>query len=160
MNSARTSLRSCRRVAGGLLFAVLLAASGARAADLHLKISKRSKPTPVQQLNRDGVRALDKNNIAAARRDFYRAYLLDPDDPFTLNNLGYLAELDGEIDRAQRYYALAADQHSDAVVASATKDAAKGKAVDLVAGSAADDQQRVNLLKVYAIGMVLKDTAC
>ena len=138
---------------------LLSLARGVFAADLHVQLPKKTKPTPVQKLNQEGVRALEKHDYKKAKKLFYHAYLIDPDDPFTLNNLGYMAELDGEIDRAQRYYALAADQHSDAVVASATKDAAKGKAVDLVAGSAADDQMRVNRLNVYAIGMLEKDRA-
>jgi Flp pilus assembly protein TadD len=107
----------------------------------------------------DGVRAIDKHDYKRAKKLFYQAYLLDPDDPFTLNNLGYMAELDGEIDRAQRYYALAAEQNSEAIVATASTDQAKGKAVGLVAGSAADDQMRVNRLNVYAIGMLEKDRA-
>jgi Flp pilus assembly protein TadD len=131
----------------------------AHAGDLHIKIPKKSKPTPVQKLNQDGVKALEKHDYKRAKKLFYSAYLLDPDDPFTLNNLGYMAELDGEIDRAQRYYALAADQHSDAVVDRATIDAAKGKPVQMVAGNAADDQMKVNRLNVFAIGMLEKDRA-
>lgn len=134
-------------------------AGGAFAGDIHVKIPKKTRPTPVQKLNQDGVKALEKHDYKKAKKLFYQAYLLDPDDPFTLNNLGYMAELDGEIDRAQRYYALAADQNSDAVVATATQEQAKGKAVGLVAGSAADDQMRVNRLNVYAIGMLEKDRA-
>lgn len=129
------------------------------AGDLNIKIPKRTKPTPVQKLNQEGVKALEKHDYKKAKKLFYSAYLLDPDDPFTLNNLGYMAELDGEIDRAQRYYSLAADQHSDAVVAVATIEGAKGKPVNLVAGNAADDQMKVNRLNVFAIGMLEKDRA-
>jgi Flp pilus assembly protein TadD len=141
--------------------ALLLSLTGAAfaGADLHVKIPKKTKPTPVQKLNQEGVKALEKHSYKRAKKLFYEAYLLDPDDPFTLNNLGYMAELDGEIDRAQRYYSLAADQNSEAIVATATTDAAKGKAVGLVAGSAADDQMRVNRLNVYAIGLLEKDRA-
>ena len=91
-----------------LLLAILLAVASAHAADINIKIPKRTKPTPVQSLNQQGVKALGKNDISAAKRAFYHAYLLDPDDPFTLNNLGYVAELDGEIDKAQKFYDLAA----------------------------------------------------
>jgi Flp pilus assembly protein TadD len=140
--------------------ALLLSFAGTSfGADLHVKIPKKTKPTPVQKLNQDGVKALEKHDYKRAKKLFYSAYLLDPDDPFTLNNLGYMAELDGEIDRAQRYYALAADQHSDAVVDVATTKEAKGKAVQLVAGNAADDQMKVNRLNVYAIGLLEKDRA-
>ncbi len=153
-SGTRTTLRWM-----GTAALLLSLAGGAWAGDIHVKIPKKTKPTPVQKLNQDGVKALDKHDYKKAKKLFYQAYLLDPDDPFTLNNLGYMAELDGEIDRAQRYYALAADQHSDAVVATATTAQAKGKAVGLVAGSAADDQMRVNRLNVYAIGMLEKDRA-
>jgi Flp pilus assembly protein TadD len=136
-----------------------LLAGSAMAGDLHVKLPRKSKPTPVQKLNQEGVRAIEKHDYKKAKKLFYQAYLLDPDDPFTLNNLGYMAELDGEIDRAQRYYGLAADQNSEALVATATTDQAKGKPVGLVAGSAADDQMRVNRLNVYAIGMLEKDRA-
>ena len=160
LHATRTLSRPGRSLRWIGTLALLLSVAGtAFAGDLHVKLPKKTKPTPVQKLNQDGVKALDKHDYKKAKQLFYQAYLLDPDDPFTLNNLGYMAELDGEIDRAQRYYALAADQNSDAVVATATQDKAKGKAVGLVAGSAADDQMRVNRLNVYAIGMLEKDRA-
>jgi tetratricopeptide (TPR) repeat protein len=92
-------------VFGGLALAMLLAGT-ASAGDLRLNLPKRTQPTPVQKLNRQGVRALEKHDYAKAKALFYKAYLLDPNDPFTLNNLGYIAELDGEVERAQRFYAL------------------------------------------------------
>jgi len=70
----------------------------------------------VQRLNREGVEALRKHKFSKAEQLFYKAYLFDPDDPFTLNNLGYISELQGQVDRAQRYYALAGEQSSEAVI--------------------------------------------
>jgi Flp pilus assembly protein TadD len=131
----------------------------AQAADLHLKVPKRTKPTPVQQLNQEGVKALAKNDAARAKRAFYRAYLLDPDDPFTLNNLGYVAELDGEIDKAQKFYDLAAANSSDAVVALSTNPALKGKEVSQVAGNAVGAAMQVNRMNVTAMGLMVKDRA-
>lgn len=57
-----------------------------------------------------------KHNFSKAEQYFYKAYLYDPQDSFTLNNLGYVAELQGQLDRAQQFYTLAASQPSDAVV--------------------------------------------
>ncbi|HEV7218018.1 MAG TPA: tetratricopeptide repeat protein [Terriglobales bacterium] len=88
---------------------------------------KRTDATPVQKLNRDGVKALQKNEIAKAQKLFYKAYLIDPDDPFTLNNLGYLSELQGKVERAQQYYGLAAKENSEAEVAEASVDNVKGR---------------------------------
>ena len=71
-----------------LCLAAALFSLPAMAGDLRIPIPTRSKPTPVQQLNREGVKAVEKRQYDKAKKLFYRAYLLDPDDPFTLNNLG------------------------------------------------------------------------
>jgi Flp pilus assembly protein TadD len=129
------------------------------AGDLRLKLPKRSKATPVQQLNRDGVKAIEKHQYDRARKLFYRAYLLDPNDPFTLNNLGYISELQGDIDRAQRYYDLAQQQESDAVVAESNDPDLKGKPVSQVAGNADDATLQINRMNMVAIGLLQKDRA-
>jgi Flp pilus assembly protein TadD len=131
----------------------------AQAADLHLKVPKRTKPTPVQKLNQDGVKALAKNDINRAKRNFYKAYLVDPDDPFTLNNLGYVAELDGDIQKAQKFYELAAANDSDAMVAFSSNAELKGKEVSQVAGNAVSAPMQVNRLNVAAMGLMMKDRA-
>src|SRR5215467_8630397 len=82
----------------------------ANAGDFRIKIPRRSHLTPVQKLNREGVEALQKHDVNKAKNLFYKAYLFDPDDPFTLNNLGYISELEGQTDRAQRFYTLASQQ--------------------------------------------------
>jgi len=104
-----------------------LASHSAVAGDITIKIPRRSQLTPVQRLNREGVEAVRKHNYSKAEKLFYKAYLFDPDDAFTLNNLGYIAELKGEIDRAQRFYALAGEQSSDAVVDLASAKELKGR---------------------------------
>jgi hypothetical protein len=81
------------RCALALTLTSSLLAHPAHAGDLRIVLPKRSSPTPVQRLNREGVDAVKKNSVDKAKRLFYQAYLLDPDDPFTLNNLGYVAEL-------------------------------------------------------------------
>jgi Flp pilus assembly protein TadD len=115
---------SDRRLLGSLLAIVLVWGSQpARAGDLKITIPRRSKLTPVQRLNRDGVEAVRKHAYGKAEQMFYKAYLLDPGDAFTLNNLGYIAEIQGQADRAQRFYELASEHASDAVVDRAsTKD--------------------------------------
>jgi Flp pilus assembly protein TadD len=153
-NSAR--LKSAVKLVSCLL---LLTVVSAQAADLHLKISKRSKPTPVQQLNQSGVKALQKGDIPRAKRDLYKAYLLDPDDPFTLNNLGYVAELDGEVDKAQKFYDLAAANGSDATIEFSSDPELKGREVSQVSGNAVSASMQVNRLNVAAMGLMRKDRA-
>ncbi|MGC2550076.1 MAG: hypothetical protein WA437_07425, partial [Candidatus Sulfotelmatobacter sp.] len=96
------------------------AAPQARAGDIKITLPKRSHLTPVQRLNREGVEAVRKHKYTKAEAFFYKAYLLDPDDPFTLNNLGYVSELQGQVDRAQRFYTLAGREATDANIAIAS----------------------------------------
>src|SRR5580658_2492349 len=102
-----------------IAFAVIQGAQ-ADAADLKITVPRHSHLTPVQRLNREGVEAIRKHDAKKAEALFYKAYLLDPDDPFTLNNLGYTSELRGDADRAQRFYVLASKQATDAVIDQAT----------------------------------------
>jgi Flp pilus assembly protein TadD len=100
---------------------------GAYSRDLKITLPKRSEATPVQTLNLQGVKALQKRDIAKAEKLFYKAYLIDPDDPFTLNNLGYISELQGKVERAQQYYQLAGKEESEAVIADASSRNVKGR---------------------------------
>jgi len=97
------------------------------AGDLKITLPKRSRLTPVQRLNQEGVEAVRKHQYEKATALFYKAYLYDPDDPFTLNNLGYIAELDGQVDRAQHFYELASLQATDAVVARSSSSKLNGQ---------------------------------
>jgi Flp pilus assembly protein TadD len=141
----------------GLSTFLFVALLHAEEKTLRISIPKRSKPTPVQALNRDGVKAVEKRDYAKAKKLFYKAYLLDPDDPFTLNNLGYIAELEGDVDRAQRFYQLSQDQKSQATVDRASNDDIKGKTVAEVAGHAQSGNVQSNVLNVQAISLLNKD---
>jgi Flp pilus assembly protein TadD len=142
-----------------VMVCLALLLGSARAGDIRITLPKRSKPTPVQKLNRDGVKALEKNDIEKAKKLFYRAYLLDPNDPFTLNNLGYIAELAGDVERAERFYSLAGSLESDAHVDLATSESAEGRNVTEVAGSAEQGSLQVNRLNVNALSLLLRDRA-
>jgi Flp pilus assembly protein TadD len=122
-------------------------------------LPKKSKPTPVQSYNRDGVAAIAKHDYRKAKELFYKAYLIDPNDPFTLNNLGYIAELEGDVDRAQRFYELAGEQNSEAVVDKASSEQVKGRTVASVAGHAEEGGVQINTLNVEALGLLNKDRA-
>ncbi|HSB75717.1 MAG TPA: tetratricopeptide repeat protein, partial [Terriglobales bacterium] len=144
------------------LFLCLTAAlllSGEAGAQLRITLPKRSKATPVQKLNREGVKAIQHHDYEKAKKLFYDAYLIDPNDPFTLNNLGYISELEGKVDRAERFYALAAENRSDASVDMSNVEAIKGQPVSKVAGDADDRQMQVNRFNVQAIDLLLKDRA-
>jgi Flp pilus assembly protein TadD len=125
----------------------------AQAGDLKITIPRRSKLTPVQRLNRQGVEAVRKHEYAKAERLFYRAYMLDTDDAFTLNNLGYISELQGQVDRAQSFYALAAEQSSDAVIDRASARRMEGRPMK-EALAVTDQPLQVNHANVEAVRLL------
>jgi Flp pilus assembly protein TadD len=154
-----TLVKSMRVRVAPIAFLFVLVASFLHAEEKTLRISipKHTKPTPVQALNRDGVKAVEKHDYEKAKKLFYKAYLIDPNDPFTLNNLGYMAELEGDVDRAQRFYQLSQDQNSQATVDRSSNDDLKGKTVAAVAGHAQTGDVQVNVLNVEAISLLNKD---
>lgn len=111
----------------GIISAGFAWAPVAHAKDIRVTLPKRSHLTAVQRLNQEGVLEIHKRRYEKAENLFYKAYLLDPDDPFTLNNLGYIAELQGQVDRAQRFYELAGEQATDAVIYRASSAKLEGR---------------------------------
>ena len=133
-----------------------LSAGKANAGDLKISIPRGSKLTPVQKLNREGVDAVRKHDNRKAEALFYKAYMLDPDDPFTLNNLGYVAELEGQADRAEQFYALAAKQPTDAVIEHASAKRVQGRSIKEVAaipnGPIQINHDNVEAVRLLALG--------
>lgn len=132
-----------------------LLAKPALAAGIRIVIPKHTEATPVQKLNREGVREIKKRHLDRAEKLFYRAYLLDPDDPYTLNNLGYISELKGEVQRAERYYQLAAkENNSESVISQASEPKAEGQKLSAITGSYGNLQLRVNRGNVLAMSLL------
>ena len=126
----------------------------ALAGDLKLILPKRSELTLVQRLNRDGVDALRKQQYEKAETLFYKAYLFDPGDPFTLNNLGYISELQGLLERAQKFYSLAAEQASDAVIDRSNAKRLEGKPMREAFGNLNDVPMQINRMNVEALRLL------
>jgi Flp pilus assembly protein TadD len=138
-----------------LFVAALLSVSLAQAGGLRITIPKHSESTPVQKLNREGVKEIRHHHLERAEQLFYRAYLIDPDDPFTLNNLGYISELQGKVDRAQRYYQLAAkENNSETVIALASARNLEGKKLSDVTESYGNLELRVNRGNIEAMTLL------
>lgn len=138
------------------LFAVIAVISGfgilrGDAQDLRITIPRRSELTPVQRLNREGVEAVRKRQYEKAEAIFYKAYLYDPSDPFTLNNLGYISELQGQLDRAQRFYKLASEQGTDAFIARSNEKQLQGKRMSYALDNLKDMPMRLNRMNFDAI---------
>ncbi|MGA9980609.1 MAG: hypothetical protein WBQ08_18455 [Candidatus Sulfotelmatobacter sp.] len=135
----------------------LLAIFGLRnawAGDLKLTLPRHSELTLVQRLNREGVDAIRKQQYEKAETLFYKAYLFDPGDPFTLNNLGYISELQGQLERAQKFYALSSEQATDAVIDRANAKRLEGKPMRDAFGSLQDASMQVNRMNVEAIRLL------
>jgi Flp pilus assembly protein TadD len=133
-----------------------VSASDLLAGNLKVPIPQRSISTPSQKLNRDGVAELKHGHQKKAKQLFYKAYLLDPEDPFTLNNLGYVAELEGDADRALRYYALAERDHTDAIIDRSSEASLKGKPLDEAFRQVQDSDREVGHLNEQAIELLEK----
>jgi Flp pilus assembly protein TadD len=131
-----------------------LAVPRAQAGDLHIKIPRHSELTPVQKLNRDGVEAVIGHQYDKAEALFYKAYLFDPADPFTLNNLGYVAELRGQIDRAQMFYKLAAEQGCGAIIARSDNKALRGKPMTVAIDTRTNGPMRVNRMNLQGLELL------
>jgi Flp pilus assembly protein TadD len=140
-----------------LALTVLIALAGVPpswAKDLRITIPKRSQMTPVQRLNRDGVEAIQKKNYEKAESLFVKAYLYDPADPFTLNNLGYIAELQGQLERALNFYQLAAKQGSGASIDRSNTKQLEGKPIQDALNGLNDGTMRVNHINVQAVALL------
>ena len=124
------------------------------AGDLKITIPRHSEMTRVQRLNREGVDAVQKHQYEKAEALFLKAYLYDPADPFTLNNLGYISELQGKLDRALRFYQLASQQGSEASIDRSNAKQLEGKPLEDALNGVKDGPMRVNHINVQAIGLL------
>lgn len=144
------------RIAFAGLIAALFIAGVSRtfAGDLKVPIPRRGTSTPTEKLNRDGVAEIKRGHRDKAKQLFYKAYLLDPEDPFTLNNLGYVAELEGDADRAVRYYELAARDHTDALIDRSSEASLKGKPLDAAFRQIEDSDRGASKISEQAIVLI------
>ena len=127
------------------------------AQNLKITIPLHSELTPVQRLNREGVDAVVKQRYDKAERLFYKAYLYDPVDPFTLNNLGYVSELQGQVDRAEEFYKLATEQGSLATIDRSNANQLKGKPMMDALGTLKNLPMRVNRIDVLGMALLSQD---
>jgi tetratricopeptide (TPR) repeat protein len=85
-------------------------------------------------LSQQGVFAANENDWSTAKRDFMQAYALDPSSAFSLNNRGYVAERDGDLESAQFFYQKAGQAYGAGLpVGLATSPSVKGQALSRVA---------------------------
>jgi Flp pilus assembly protein TadD len=121
---------------------------------LRINLPRRTQLTPVQRLNREGVDAVKRHDYERAGVLFYKAYLYDPTDPFTLNNLGYVSELQGQMDRARRFYDLASKQSSNADIDVSNAKGLEGKPMRAALTGLDDLQMRVNRMNMDAMQLL------
>jgi Flp pilus assembly protein TadD len=142
-----------------IVFTLGAAPRSVQAGDLRLTLPKRSELTSVQRLNREGVDAVRKQHYEKAETIFYKAYLFDPADPFTLYNLGYVSELQGQIERAHKFYELATEQATDAAIDRTSTKRLEGKPMREAFGTLKDVPMQVNRMNVEAIRLLSQNRA-
>ena len=80
-----------------------MAAESARRLEARIQKMDPSEARAVM-LTLRGVSATNRNDWAEAKLDFLQAYSLDSSSAFSLNNRGYVAEMDGDLESAQFFY--------------------------------------------------------
>lgn len=148
------SVKRLKITVGAIAVLAALSFQSAWAHDIRIYIPKRSELTPVQRLNRKGVEEVRKHNYEKAEAIFYKAYLYDPADPFTLNNLGYISELEGNLPRAQKFYKLAAEQGCDALVDLSSSKQLEGKPMTYALTNIKNLPMSVNRMNVQAVELL------
>lgn len=148
------ALRYLLQIAGLTIFASTALSVGWGADSHVIKIPRRSELTPVQRLNRRGVEAIRKHDYQNAESLFYKAYLYDPADPFTLNNLGYVSELGGDLDKAQKFYGLAEKQGSNATIDFSSAKQLEGKPMRDAVVNLQDTTMRINRMNITAMRLL------
>lgn len=146
-----------RFLVGPRLWSVVILAALAQAAhagDLKITLPRRSHLTPVQRLNQEGVDAVRKQQYEKANAFFYKAYLYDPGDPFTLNNLAYMAELDGQVERARQLYELASRETTDAVIDRSSSSKLKGESFRDELAGINDQSMQISRANVSAVHLL------
>ena len=100
------------------------------------------------------VSATNRNDWQAARQDFLKAYSLDPNSAFSLNNLGYVSERDGDLETAQFFYTKAQNAgDANARVGLASDSAAEGEKLRHRHGGKQSESRR-------GAGPIQADAAC
>ncbi len=118
-----------------------MAAESAKRLQKHLRDMNPAETQAVMFTMR-GVSAANQNDWNSARQNFLKAYSLNPRSAFALNNRGYVAEKDGDLETAQFFYEKARKaEDSGARVGLATQRFAEGK--DLLS-VASDSNEKVD----------------
>lgn len=102
-------------------------------------------------------RKITKHRYDEAESLFLKAYLYDPADPFTLNNLGYISELQGQLDRAHHFYDLAQQQSCDANIDLSDAKQLKGKPMTSALANLQGAPMRINRMNVDAMYLLSHD---
>src|SRR5205807_9627239 len=92
-------------------------------------------------MNVEAVSLLNKDRVAEADLVLQKALRIDPRNPFTLNNMGYTKEKEGELEAAINYYRAAADANSDEPVVVTVNKSWRGRPISKVAASNAKKVQ-------------------
>jgi Flp pilus assembly protein TadD len=109
-----------------------MASQNARSLRNRLEAEKNVE-VKIAELNLRGVSALNRNDLKSAEQDFRSAYALDPTNAFALNNIGYLAEIEGDKETAQFFYEKAQASGANMRIGLATRRSAEGLNLSQVA---------------------------
>ena len=107
------------------------------------------------------MKELARNDTARAEHAFYRAYLIDPDDPFQLaaTSATWPKSKDSLSGRRSSMIWRPRTVCANATIAFSSNRELDGKQVSQVAGNARETPMQVNRFNVNAMGLMMKDRA-
>lgn len=79
------------------------------------------------RIQSDAIDYYVDGDIEAYKKDIRDAYEKDPDDPYAMNNMGVLYELEGDIPKAKEMYTKAIDHAGDRTVRKSSREGDKDK---------------------------------
>jgi len=81
----------------------------------------------VARIESDAIDYYVAGDIESYKKDIRDAYERDPDDPYAMNNMGVLYELEGDIQQAKEMYSKAADHAGERTVRKSSREGDKDK---------------------------------
>ena len=96
----------------------------------------------INRLNVSAIGLIERDRVAEADQVLQKALALDSKNPFTLNNLGYAKEKEGELELALSFYLRSAAINSSEPIIVAMNKSWRGKGISSVAAENAKKAQR------------------
>jgi tetratricopeptide (TPR) repeat protein len=87
----------------------------------------------IAKIQSDGIDYYVDGDIEAYKEEIRNAYEKDPDDPYAMNNMGVVYELEGDIPKAKEMYKKAADNAGERGIRKSSREGDKDRSLKEIA---------------------------